>query len=136
MKISKTKLEEIIKEELASLEETLYDDRYDDVERMRPRRYRSEEELEAIRRDMKQREKDDEHRAGLDRRKDAGLDEAGPPEKKHDHQAGLKVVSRDGKKKGWKTSGTWKSGKIKVKWKGEKGIHQIERPDYTRKNWK
>ena len=68
-------LDEIVSEELPSLEETLYDDRYDDVERMRPRRYRSEEELEDIRRDMKQREKDREHRAWLQRRKDAGLDE-------------------------------------------------------------
>tara|TARA_Y100000310_G_scaffold270048_1_gene283655 strand:+ start:1370 stop:1600 length:231 start_codon:yes stop_codon:yes gene_type:complete len=56
-------------------------------------------------------------------------------EKKHDHQAPLKIISRDGKKKGVKVSGTWKNGKIKVKWMGEKGIHTIDRPDYTRKNW-
>ena len=48
------------------------------------------------------------------------LDE-GASEKKHDHQAGLKVVSRDGKKKGWRTAGTWKSGKIIVKWKRRRG---------------
>ena len=64
-----------------------------------------------------------------------GPQELEEAEEKHDHQAALKVVSRDGKKKGVKVSGTWKSGKIKVKWMGEKGIHTVDRPDYTRKNW-
>ena len=36
------------------------------------------------------------------------------------------VVSRDGKKKGCKISGTWKSGKIKVWWKGMKHGTSVE----------
>ena len=39
---------------------------------------------------------------------------------------GNQVVSRDGKKKGCKISGTWKSGKIKVWWKGMKHGTSVE----------
>ena len=98
----------------AEVVETLYDDSYDDVERMRPRRYRSEEELEAIRRDMKQREKDDEHRRWLERRKDAGLDEGGAKplpgtrvKRKSDGMTGYRTV---GKKKDRTWSIRWNDG--------------------------
>jgi hypothetical protein len=64
--------------------------------------------------------------------KPGDLSEAG---EKQDLFAGNKLVSRDGKKKGIKISGTWKSGKIKVKWVGEEGIHNVDRPEYTRKSW-
>ena len=74
MKISKQKLKEIIKEELSSLKETLWDDRYDDVERMRPRR--QPRNPEHVKQDEERREKDREHKAWLQRRKDRGLDEA------------------------------------------------------------
>jgi len=74
MKISKAKLRQIIKEELSSLKETLWDDRYDDVERMRPRR--QPRNPEHVKQDEERREKDREHKAWLQRRKDRGLDEA------------------------------------------------------------
>ena len=74
MKISKTKLRQIIKEEFFSLKETLWDDRYDDVERMRPRR--QPRNPEHVKQDEERREKDREHKAWLQRRKDRGLDEA------------------------------------------------------------
>ena len=54
----------------------------------------------------------------------------------------LQVVSRDGKKKGCKISGTWKSGKIKVWWRGMKhgtsvdvSVGGVDPGSAVRKKW-
>ena len=134
MKITKQRLRQIIKEEL--LERLGPRDRDDLVARIKMLLLHStidEEGFAALTRLVHNLEKQYPIPERPHRRGDVQFFEEA--EENHDHQAGLKVVSRDGKKKGHKVSGTWKSGKIKVKWMGEKGIHTVDRPDYTRKNW-
>ena len=50
-----------------------------------------------------------------------------------------KIVSRDGKKKGVKVSGTWKASSIKAKWLGKEGKFgetvDVDAKDYERKEW-
>jgi len=50
-----------------------------------------------------------------------------------------KIVSRDGKKKGVKVSGNWKDPQIKVKWLDAEGKFgktvSVDTKNYTRKNW-
>ena len=50
-----------------------------------------------------------------------------------------KIVSKDGKRKGIKISGTWKGPSIKAKWRDKDGnlgpTVDVAAADYTRKDW-
>ena len=50
-----------------------------------------------------------------------------------------KIVSKDGKRKGVKISGTWKGRSIKAKWMDKDGnpgpTVDVAATDYTRKDW-
>ena len=134
MKITKQRLKEIIKEELLErLDPRDRDELVSRVKRLLLHSAIDEEGLAALTRLVHDLEKQYPIPERKPRRGEVQFFEEA--EEKHDHQAALKVVSRDGKKKGVKVSGTWKSGKIKVKWMGVEGIHAVDRPDYTRKNW-
>ena len=147
MKITKQRLRQIIKEELASLEEGVYS--WGGKQRAKPK-YQGDYSKRADARGEPAPSKERpveknrfvDQRQFQDRYYDYDRDEWVSNVKEEIEEGAdpiHKIVSRDGKKKGVKVSGNWKDPKIKVKWIDAEGKFgkevSVDTRDYTRKKW-
>jgi hypothetical protein len=151
MKLTKQKLEEIIKEELSNLMEGGYAGHYGE-ESLNPEWDQADKILSDLVRlaDALERSKDSEPdvlafavvrklRSAVDAMEARLNEKFATPGLAEGAEPIHKIVSRDGKKKGVKVSGNWKDPNIKVKWLDAEGKFgktvAVDTRDYTRKKW-